>query len=151
MALLGQASATCSSHSCSPTVPVRTLESTGVSFRKSLDEIDCSGAEINLRNNDGSKRLQQAVPNPYSNRELDWTTNRYQLRCEHVMYACVCMPVSTLYNVVCMSYNVYVCVCTCIVINSCGTTRGMYILCWITPEYQAWDTIWQLWQWSISS
>ena len=68
MALLGLASATCSSP-CSPTV--RTLESTGVSFRKSLDEIDCSGAEIKLRNNDGSKRLQQAVPNPYSNRELD--------------------------------------------------------------------------------
>ena len=47
------------------------LESRGVSFRKSLDEIDY-GAEVQLRNN-GSRRLQQAVPNPYSNSELDWT------------------------------------------------------------------------------
>ena len=53
-------------NACSPTVT--SLESRGVSFRKSPDEIDY-GAEVKLRNN-GSRRLQQAIPNPYSNSEL---------------------------------------------------------------------------------
>ena len=50
-----------------------------MSFRKSHDETEF-GVEVKLRNN-GSRRLQQAVPNPYSNSEYRGSTVTRDILC----------------------------------------------------------------------
>ena len=67
-----------------------------MSFRKSHDEAEF-GVEVKLRNN-GSRRLQQAVPNPYSNSEYRGSTVTHDISLyvcvnEHVLYR-VCIVVS---------------------------------------------------------
>ena len=90
------------------------VESRSVSFRKSPDEIDY-GAEVKLRNN-GSRRLQQAIPNPYSNSELHQLNIRVgcdmYMSCDYRYYSThVCMHVC-----MCVCVRVYGCVaCECVV------------------------------------